>query len=215
MTFESHQEWKLGNAFDLAEEAWYELEELALPKLRALAKSLPEPEQSDLLRICRHHVGYATGAVRSECALLSQVVPHQDCVLRGDRLRYKPLIQTPKTLPPKISKEVYHYEQHLLTAVQPVTRRRHGNLLWKFFDRFRNHKRVEEFRPADIASYREQRRDEGAKPAIIDAEVSIVRAFFAWAMERDDRILCNPAQRHKPNRAECPAEPAIAKIRIA
>ncbi len=61
-------EYIIGNAFDLAEEAWYELEELALPKLRALARSLPQPEQSELLRICRHHVGYATGAVRSECA---------------------------------------------------------------------------------------------------------------------------------------------------
>ncbi len=206
MSINSNHDWKIGNAFDLIEEARYELEKLALPKLRALAQSLPEPKRSDLLRICRHHVGYAMGAVRSECAWLGQVVPRQDCVQEGHRLRYKPLIEPPKTLPAEISKEQFHYEQHLLTAVQPATRRRHGNLLWKFFDRFRNHKRVEEFQPADIASYREQRMDEDAKPAIIEAEVSIVRAFFAWAMERDDRIACNPAQRRKPLRAARPAK---------
>ena len=202
MSFEHDTEWNIGNALDLAEEVRYELEELAMPELRALAKRLPEPERSDLLRICRHHVGYATGAVRSECAWLGQVVPPQDCVQEGNRLRYKPLIEAPKTLPAEISKQVFHYEQHLLTTVQPSTRRRHGNLLWKFFDRFRNHKRVEEFLPADIASYRAQRQSEGVKSAIIEAEVSIVRAFFAWAMKRDERISCNPALRQEPNRGD-------------
>ena len=72
MSFKQETDWKIGNAFDLAEEAWYELEELALPKLRALARSLPEPEQSELLRICRHHVGYATGLDRSACTWLGQ-----------------------------------------------------------------------------------------------------------------------------------------------
>ncbi len=206
MSYEHDTNWKIGNAFDLAEEVRYELEELAMPELLKLAQSLPEPERSDLLRICRHHVGYATGAVRSECAWLGQLVPPQDCVQEGNRLRYRPLVEPPKTLPAEISKQVFHYEQHLLTAVKPGTRRRHGNLLWKFFDRFRNHKRVEEFLPADIVSYREQRQSEGAKPAIIESEVSIVRAFFAWAMKRDERILCNPAQRLKPNRGEQPTK---------
>ncbi len=71
---------------------------------------------------------------------------------------------------------------------------------------------MEEFHPADIASYREQRLDEGVKTATIEAEVSTVRAFFAWAMKRDDRITCNPAQRLKPNRAECPAELVNANV---
>ena len=193
-------EYIIGNAFDLAEEVWYELEELTMPKLHALARSLPEPKRRELMRIIHEHIGYATG-------VLGHLVPHQDCVLRGDRLRYKPLVESPKTLPAEISKEQFHYEQNLLTAVQPSTRRRHGNLLWKFFDRFRNHKRVEEFRPADIASYREQRLDEGVKPQTIESEISIVRAFFAWAMERDERIECNPAQRLKPNRGDRPAKP--------
>ena len=163
-----------------------------------LARGLPEPEQRELLNVCGEHIGYSMALVRSASGWLGQVVPPSECVQEGHRRRYKPLIETPKTLPAEISKQVFHYEQALLTAVQPTTRRRHGNLLWKFFDRFRAHKRVEEFRPADIESYREQRRGEGAKPATIEAEISIVRAFFAWAMERNNRITCNPAQRLKP-----------------
>ena len=73
MAHKKDTEYIIGYAFDLAEEARYELEELALPNLRELAKRLQEPERSDLLRICRHHVGYATGAVRSECAWLGQL----------------------------------------------------------------------------------------------------------------------------------------------
>jgi len=202
-------EYIIGIAFDLAEEARYELEKVGIPKLRKLAQSLPEPKRGELLRICRHDIGYPMGQVRSVRAWLYPLVPPQDCVQEGHRLRYKPLIEPPKTLPAEISKQVFHYEQNLLTAVQPSTRRRHGNLLWKFFDRFRNHKRVEEFRPADIASYREQRQTEGAKAATIEAEVSNVRAFFAWAMKRDKRIACNPAQRRKANRADRPAKSAV------
>ena len=206
MSYKKDNEYVIGNAFDLAEEVRYELEELAMPELLKLAQSLPEPKRRELLRICRHHVGYATGLIRSGCGWLGQVVPPRECVQEGHRLRYKPLVEPPKTLPAEISKQVFHYEQHLLNAVKPGTRRRHGNLLWKFFDRFRNHKRVEEFLPADIASYREQRRSEGVKPAIIESEVSIVRAFFAWAMERDNRITCNPALRQEPNRGQQPAK---------
>ena len=36
MSYESNHDWNIGNAFDLTEEARYELEELALPKLRKL-----------------------------------------------------------------------------------------------------------------------------------------------------------------------------------
>ena len=194
-------EWRIGNAFDYAEEARYELEEQAEAKLRALARRVPQPHRGDLLQLQREHIGYATGLIRSACSRLRPLLrPHlvYPYPRQGTRLRYKPAIETrkalpQKALPSKISAQLFHYEQHLLTAVRPKTRRHYGNVLWNFFDRFRNRKRLEEIQPSDVSSYRVQRRGEGVGTKAVSAEIAIVRAFFAWAMARNDRIKRNPA----------------------
>ncbi len=90
-------EYSIGEAFDMSEEAISELEEQAAPKIRALARKLPEPHRRELLRIWREHGAYSIGALRSSCARLYRIVADQ-CVWEGNRLRYKPLVET-ATLP--------------------------------------------------------------------------------------------------------------------
>ena len=195
-------EWIIGDAFDHVEEARYELEEEAERKIRELAKKLPQRYRRDLLGIWIDHIGYAMALNRSACARLRPQI-HEQLVYpyprQGTRLRYKPLIETwrkelpQKALPPKISAQLFHYEQHLLGAVHPKTRRHYGDVLWMFFDRSRNRKRVEEIQPSDVSSYRVQRRGEGVATRAVNAEIEIVRAFFSWVMGQNDRIKRNPA----------------------
>ena len=90
-------EYIIGEAFDMSEEAISELEEQAAPRIRALARKLPEPQRRELLRIWREHGAYSIGALRSACARLYQIVG-EPYVREGNRLRYKPLVETP-TLP--------------------------------------------------------------------------------------------------------------------
>lgn len=127
MDFETER--MIGTAFDLAEEALDELEKLAGPQIGSLARKLPEPHRRELLGIQRKHVAYATGLIRSASARLFGIIPPHCIAAQGRRLRYKPLIETPKALPAKISKGVYSYEEHLSTVGSPKTRRRYGGVL--------------------------------------------------------------------------------------
>jgi hypothetical protein len=87
--YNEDSQYLIGEAYDLAEEARYELEDEAEHKIRALAQHLPIEHRRKLLSIWQEHIGYSMGLIRTSSILLHRFVARQ-CKWDGKRMSYKP-----------------------------------------------------------------------------------------------------------------------------
>src|ERR1043166_9314093 len=185
-------EYAIGQAFDLAEEARYELEDQAESKLRKLTQMLPEPYRHDLIAIHQEHISYAMGLTRSARSWLHPLIGDQ-CIHEGNRLRYEPLTDRRGVLPPELSRGLFHFEEHLRGTVAPGTRIHYGAVIWQFLMSFHRRRHLSLIHPADLHRFRTVRQSQGITRQTINAEAATIRRFFEWTADNNEEVAINPA----------------------
>jgi integrase len=85
------------------------------------------------------------------------------------------------------------YEDFVKLTSSKATARRYADALDNFFSRFPEKRWVADFFRVDIEDYKILRLRDGAATRTINFEVTVVRAFWNWMIDRDPDIPFNPA----------------------
>ena len=94
----------------------------------------------------------------------------------------------------KITFWLGRYEGHLFLNSPEATYERYGRILSRFYEHFQEKKRFTySFLRCDFEDYRDDRLKEGASPATVAMELSVLRGFWRWMLRMDaDGVLLNP-----------------------
>jgi integrase len=95
----------------------------------------------------------------------------------------------------EVNELVAKYERFMANTAQPNTLERYSIALHNFTKRFPEKRRLREFYNSDVQDYLILRRQDKASARTVNYEVSVVRAFFNWVLERDKELMPfgNPA----------------------
>lgn len=101
----------------------------------------------------------------------------------------------------KIKEWQWKYEQFVSKVNSPATHRAYTGILDKFFSRFPDKKRIDEFYRVDVEDYKLIRLREGAAPRSVNLEIAAIRAFYNFVINMSGEPVFNPAKAVKCVRA--------------
>jgi len=102
---------------------------------------------------------------------------------------------------PRVRDYQAKFENWVYLTCRRTTFRRYATALNAFFSHFPGKKRVKDFTFEDVERYRNLRTSEAISPNTIEFEISVLRAFYNWMLERS--IVLNNPTRH-PEEAASP-----------
>ena len=103
------------------------------------------------------------------------------------------------------------YENYIALTASRQTAARYGLTLEKFFRRFPDKPRLEDFVRKDIEDYRIWRLRGGVSPTTMNYEIAVIRAFWNWLIQME-RVAWNPASTIKRLKQKEPPKTSLSIV---